>query len=822
LSNEFFIDDFIFEINPIIRPAISSSLNSVASMLEDDEISFEVGKSIDSEIFAAVFYYEIGDKKKGLDILSDAFVEVKNANPQKTSVKILTFDEIEETLLNLMKKSNTILIRPVKEEIGFIFARGTGPLYAEELSELVDLLSKARYLDVVSRKQSDLYQIIENEWDREKASFGTKSTIDEVIENKDDTIKLHQGAIILRNLDNIDRFITSDSDENSELANILMPEWDSLKSKLERANSVDDIIESESDIIKMKKTVDIASRISKSVEISKDIGIDKRLVDDWARLLERVDGATSIDEILDIVSDFDRSMTELREKRNPVSILKFEYQSMKQQAEFQADYNNLFLIENALKILDTAEQMASGNPSIMRIDRIEVLLVWVSEMSPKIKSDLDKRDEEAIKVRAGNVLERAKSIENLVELSMTKNRFLPGFIEFSESFNEKIDDVRDLVIANDIDAADNMVRNLFSEWRQVSFAYQDDPYGSSVGYSTDELKRIEYREKLEAYSNTVSNFSPFSSAAINDSSSTTSHAQFTEDYNEMISDTYQLIEIGNFVDAEMVILQIGQYLAEHLVVDHPGIIYNISYDLEKEIWVIRGAVDKSQFDRRENLYVTIYNMDGTEHSNLKFTDTKHGDFYTQWIAPADPGLYFVTLEYQKTKATQIINVEEEFETVYTESDYDIVELAREFEELQTFVEKFGGANYDSESRFSKVIGDIKLGLANRDVENVDEKLEELKRLIERYLPNRSRSAIIEAQYDDKLVLSGAVQKSLAFREDLFVDIFDQQGQLVQSIALKDDSSGRFNELLSIPFEPGVYVAQLEYHNVIVNDFFTVR
>jgi len=822
LSNEFFIDDFIFEINPIIRPAISSSLNSVASMLEDDEISFEVGKSIDNEIFAAIFYYEIGDKKKGLDILSDTFVEVKNANPQKTSVKILTFDEIEETLLNLMKKSNTILIRPVKEEIGFIFARGTGPLYAEELSELVDLLSKARYLDIVSRKQSDLYQIIENEWDREKNSFGTKSTIDEVLENKDDTIKLHQGAIILRNLDNIDRFITSDSDENSELANILMPEWDSLKSKLERASSVDDIIESESDIIKMKKTVDIASRLSKSVEISKDIGIDKRLVDDWARLLERVNRATSIDEILDIVSDFDRSMTELREKRNPVSILKFEYQSMKQQAEFQADYNNLFLIENALKILDTAEQMASGNPSIMRIDRIEVLLVWVSEMSPKIKSDLDKHDEEAIKVRAGNVLERAKSIENLVELSMTKNRFLPGFIEFSETFNERIDDVRDLVIANDIDAADNMVRNLFSEWRQVSFAYQDDPYGSSVGYSTDELKRIEYREKLEAYSNTVSNFSPFSSAAINDSSSTTSHAKFTEDYNEMISDTYQLIEIGNFVDAEMAILQIGQYLAEHLVVDHPGIIYNISYDLEKEIWVIRGAVDKSQFDRRENLYVTIYNMDGTEHSNLKFTDTKHGDFYTQWIAPADPGLYFVTLEYQKTKATQIINVEEEFETVYTESDYDIVDLAREFEELQTFVEKFGGANYDNESRFSKVIGDIKLGLANRDVENVDEKLEELKRLIERYLPNRSRSAIIEAQYDDKLVLSGAVQKSLAFREDLFVDIFDQQGQLVQSIALKDDSSGRFNELLSIPFEPGVYVAQLEYHNVIVNDFFTVR
>jgi hypothetical protein len=483
---------------------------------------------------------------------------------------------------------------------------------------------------------------------------------------------------------------------------------------------------------------------------------------------------------------------------------------MKQQAEFQADYANLFLINNALKILDTAEQMSSDNPSIMRIDRIEVLLVWVSEMAPKIKSDLAKYDEDAIKARAGNVLQRAKSLENLVELSMIKNRFLPGFIEFSESFNEKIDYVRDLVIANDIDTADNMVRDLFSEWQLVSKAYANDPHGSPVGYSADELKRIEYREKLEAYSNAVSNFNH------------AGFAQYAEEYNKLISDAYQLIEIGNFVDTETKILEIGQYITEHLVADHQRIIYNISYDLEKEIWVIRGAVEKQQFDRRENLYVTIYNMDGSKHSNLKFTDTQHGEFFTQWIAPSDPGLYFVTLQYQNAKATQIINIEEEFETVYSESDYDIVELAREFEELQTFVVNFGGEDYDEGSRFSKVIGDIKLGLANRNEENVGEKLEELKRLIERYLPIRSHYAIIEAQYDGNLVLSGAVQKSLAFREDLFVDIFDQQGNLVESISLKDDSSGRFNVLVQTPFEPGVYVAQLEYHDVIVTDFFNVR
>jgi glutamyl/glutaminyl-tRNA synthetase len=135
---------------------------------------------------------------------------------------------------------------------------------------------------------------------------------------------------------------------------------------------------------------------------------------------------------------------------------------MKEKAELQADYENLFLIENALKILDTAKQMDSSNPSIMRIDRIEVLLSWASDISPKIQNELDSYNKDAYKIRASDILQRAKSLENLVELSLTKNRFLPNYVEFTETFNEKIDNVRDLVIKNDLDQADELVRDLFN------------------------------------------------------------------------------------------------------------------------------------------------------------------------------------------------------------------------------------------------------------------------------------------------------------------------------------------------------------------------
>ena len=208
---------------------------------------------------------------------------------------------------------------------------------------------------------------------------------------------------------------------------------------------------------------------------------------------------------------------------------------------------------------------------------------------------------------------------------------------------------------------------------------------------------------------------------------------------------------------------------------------------------------------------------------MKFTDTRQGTFYTQWFAPTEPGLYVAMLQYQNSKATQIVHVEEEFDYEYNKSDLSMVDLAREFEELESFAQKFGGASFDENPRFASVINEIKSGFTDRNAETVDDNLNELKTIIERYLPTRSRVAVVEAIYDDdKLIVSGAVQKTLAFREDLFVDVYDQRGNLIEEIALKDNSSGIFTEVLSQPFESGVYVVQLQYHNVIVTDFFNVR
>ena len=809
---EFFVDDLIVETDPLLWHTISASLDSVQQLLDKEEITLDIAESIHKRIFAAVFHHEIGDKTKAIDMLSDVFVDIRNVNPEKVAnLRTPTFDALEDTLLNLMKKSDTILSRDVKHEIGSIFARGTAPVYSEEIVGLVDILSKSRYLDIVSRQQSDLYRLVQSDWNALKPSFENKNSIEEILSSNTRVSELHQAALILRELDDVERFVSSDSKETSDLVNLIISDWNDLETDLALASSVEDILESESDIYQMSQIIDISSRISKSVEISQANGANSGFVDDWRLLLDGVENAESTDEILDIVSEFDQSMTELREKRNPLIVLYFQYNTMKVKAELQADYENLFLIDNALKILETARQMESGNPSIMRIDRIEVLLTWVSDKAPQIKADLDSFNKDTFKIRAGDVLQRAKSLENLVELSLTKNRFLPNYIEFTEKFNEKIDSVRDLVIQNDLNEADELVHVLFDEWTLVSQAYTNDPNGSSVGYTTDEIKRIEFRKKLDAFSNMVSTFY---------NNEFTPHA---DGYNQMMTDAYNLIDIANFVDTESKIIEIGDYLSEYLVLHNPRIIYDISFDVEKDIWVIQGATEKSSFDGREDLYVTIYNMDGTTHSSLKFTDTNQGNFYTQWMAPTEPGLYVVMLQYQNSKATQIVHIEEKFDYKYSRYELNMVDLARDFEELESFAKEFGGENFDNTSQIVLITDKIKSGFVNQDAKSVDASLDEFKKIIERYLPVRSRVAVVEATFDgNKLLISGAVEKALAYREDLFVDVYDQRGNLIEEIALKDDSSGLFSKVLSQSFESGTYVVQLQYHDVIVNDFFSVR
>lgn len=803
-------DSDIYDLDVRFRPSIETALDMTKKLVTSSIIDQAEAKKINSQIYSVMFYSRIGNDQAAINALNDVYVQITNVDPQKVqSEQPRTYEEINQLVLNLMTKSNSVMNRELKEEIGFIFARGTGPLYVEELESLLDILTKARTLDATLKREDSLTLLIKTEWEVLRESLLGAETLETFVEKKDKVDKLYDAIVLVRSLDKVDRFTSGE--QKSELAVLLEPRLDDLLARLQSATSPDDILAVEQDILDMKNVIDISSRISTTISFSKKNNADSKLIASFEALLDKVKGASTLNEILAVVSEFDGTINDLREKRSPLSVLKFEYEKLKSKAELQADYESLVKINNAIRIINTAIELDEGNPTINRIDKIEVLLSWASQQEPIIQAKLDSYTKDAYKIRASDILQRAKSLENLADLGTTHNRFLPGYSDYTKSLKERVLVAQNLVVKGDLDGADSMVRELFAEWQQVSKKYSDDPFGSPTGYSADEIKRIEYREKLEALSSFATSFY---------------NADFEEhapEFNKMKEKAYNLVDYGNFVDVDSQIKEIRKYLSENLEMENKKIIFDISYNPEKEIWIMSGALDKQIMDRRENLYLTVYDMHGDTHSTLKFSDTKHGELFTQWYAPSDPGLYVVVLQYQSYRASQIVDVPEKEGATFSKSDLANVDYAREYDELKSFVDTFGGANYDTnKGKFDDVMSQIETALGKKDFSTSQTKISELQSLIERYLPNRSRTAVIEAYVqDDKLYISGALYKTIAFSEDIYVDVFNQKGDRVDEILLKDTASGYFNQVLSKNYEPGIYVAQLQYHELTVSDFFKV-
>ena len=804
-----FDESDLFDLDTSIKESINSIIEYSTNLLTDNKITADVDNNIKREIYATIFYSKISNTKNAIESINEATILLANSDPIKVPTKRdLSYSELEDLVLNLMTKNNSLMSRSLQEELAFIFARGTSPLYVDELGGIVDLLTKGRFLDSVSRNEDSLYQLVNTTWSNLRSSVAGAETITEFLEKKDKVTELYNAAVLLKSLDKVERFITSDSEANSKLANILQPRWNSLKSELSLSTSADDIIKSGKEITDMKNAIEISSRISKIMEISQATNVDSDVRKIWENLLAKVEQAQSMDEILQIVLEFDKTISSLQEKRNPLSTLEFEYKQLKSMAELQADYKNLFDINNALKAITSAQNLEKENYSGPRYDRIEVLLAWANSRLPEIKSELSSYSKESYDLRASDILQRAKAIENLVDMGITTNRFLPGYNDFATSVKNQINDARELVMKKDLDAADRAVAQLFRDWQKVSKAYAEDPEGSDIGYSVDELRKIEYGEEIDSLSNIALEFQ------------NPSFEPYMDEYFEMEKDTIKSVEYGNFADADLKIDQLRTFLINNLPLQNEHIIFDTSYDVEKNIWTMKGAVD-SQSPVREYLDLTVFNDDGTIHSSMRFSDAKSGDFFTQWQTPTEPGIYVVLLQYNNSQATKIINIQEKSKTTYPNSHNTI---AKEFEELEEFIDKFGDQSVPQyKTEFVPLLEKIRTALSKNDQSSVKNDVSNLKNLIEKYLQIKSRSAIIEATIDgDKLLVAGAVQKTISFREELYLTIYDQRGNMVDDEIFYDDASGHYNVLLSKPSNPGLYVAQLEYHEIKVTDIFQVK
>ncbi|MGI0010612.1 MAG: hypothetical protein ACREAE_04345, partial [Nitrosopumilaceae archaeon] len=293
-----FDEEDLFDLDATTREPINSILEYSTQLLADNKITVEIDNNVKREIYTAVFYSKIGKIQNAIESINESVILLANSDPIKAPTKRnLSFAELEDLVLNLMTKNTSLMSRSLQEELAFIFARGTSPLYVDELEGIVDLLTKARFLDTISRSEDPLYRLVNSNWSNLRSSVSEAPTINEFLEKKDKIDNLYQAATLLKSLDKVERFITSDSEANSRLANILQPRWESLKSELGRSTSADDIIKSNKEITDMKNAIEISSRISKIMEFSQTNNVVSDVIETWESLLVKVEETQSVDEI---------------------------------------------------------------------------------------------------------------------------------------------------------------------------------------------------------------------------------------------------------------------------------------------------------------------------------------------------------------------------------------------------------------------------------------------------------------------------------------------------------------------------------------------
>lgn len=810
-----FSDNLFDGLDVNFRRATSDALDEIGRLNDAQTISDTTALALRKQVYTTTYYNEIGDNKKATDQLRETYDAIRTADPSsEIPNQPVTFASLKTTLVSLIQRNNTALSDELRDELAVILARGTGPAYSTELRAMLDILTQARYVEITSKKTETLYTFVAVSWANIHPSLKSASTIDEFVESGSRLAGVYDAAFLLRDLDKVERFI--DSEDTQGLAGLLRPEWNSLNLALRAATNVEDILAQRDAIQRMKAVSEISSRLELAITSTRVNRVSTDLTDQWPGLLERVSTASSISEIHTIISEFDDAITALREARNPIDLLKLEYEELRAKAEKLADRTALANIENAQSILRLAEKLSTDNASQTKLDRIEVLLAWVIQTADEISDKITNLTPEDNRRLQTGILERAQSLENLAELGLRTQRFVPGYMDYVDDVKATVERARALVIAGELQQADDLIRRATADWREVSEVYRDAP-PTSGDYGRVDIERRDYTKHADDLASIATRFIE-------------AGTDEAREFSQLINMVEGFVDHGNFVDAHSAITRAYEYAQEHLRIEHNSVIYDINYNPETRSWLIEGFVEKQPFDRREDISVIVRTADGSVHQSLDFADTSHGRFHVPFEAPSDPGIYVAELLWRNTSTSNIVYIpyptptqQDSEDTTEYSGGVELIEISRDLYDLQEFMRGFGGQQYQANiGRITPLVDSAQEAVNDRNVSEARSDMFDIRNAIERYLPLRSPEVVVRATYTtDGLTVDGAVHKLVEFPEDIYVDIFDQRGDLEVTLNLNDGPDGKFSEDVRRSFESGTYVVMLSYHDLRVSDFFTV-
>ena len=429
-----------------------------------------------------------------------------------------------------------------------------------------------------------------------------------------------------------------------------------------------------------------------------------------------------------------------------------------------------------------------------------------SEIDSKIKyyqSDEYQKNQDELKEKS---LQLQKIIDETYQKMPVYHNVLYK-IENRLSYSKTIDPI-------ELEKTQHLTSALFFElenlYREYKFVKNYSPIYESDQLSTIDKKTI-YFELLDDI------------LKILDTYDDSSFDQYREEFYLMIGDAQKSIEIGSFKLGHEKTYDVLKFLKNNLLENDSRIIFNVSFDDSQNIWNIDGGVYKHSFNSRGKMFFVLYDVDGNNIGKLNFLNTKHGEFNVLWHKDVPPGLYIAKISHGNSHDYQLISIQNEHGTKFSQKEIEIMNLASQYEKLENFLHVFGGNNYKQyDSKFTSIIQTIQNKLKEGTASDIQKNIDELKKVTQRYIPIHSPDAIIEVDYVKSLIsISGKVSKLVDFREALFISIFDENGKRIYEKIIYDDSKGNFEFLLVKPAQSGLMVVQLEYHDFVATDIISI-
>ena len=480
-----------------------------------------------------------------------------------------------------------------------------------------------------------------------------------------------------------------------------------------------------------------------------------------------------------------------------------QYRNLERQAVDNYDTGGL---EEIRKILAEIKRFSGKDTRNLSPDdtiRLNELLYRIESSIPeeRLKQRIYSAVDHPFKIK--QLLQKARAIENLVSVGDGRHRFAAGYEEFAASIKARVELARDsLLVQKDPELADRMLEEALEEWQKVNEEYVEGTHDRFV-YDIAEIRKIRYNDLLE----NMHDLFPTPSQ-------NPMYAEFVELKNKM-QETINYGSLGSFEDdlKKLIALLEGEKM-------RGDIFFDVSYNGTEKLWSIKGAINEPK-NKRDSVVFSVHDLQDGNNNHGVFTpvNTRDGNFNTLWEAPKS-GTFAIKLDHGNSSAVKIISVSPDlfFEQNKRQAEHaDVVEL---FQNFKNIIANFGGDNYEKNAhKFETITGIVDRSLSKSDTAKAQKYTSVLEKLVERYVPERSKRTIIDSEFSgDQIIVSGAFKKSTLFGapELVTVSLLDTDGRTIDTRDIQDDGSGYYGVAIQAQ-KPGFYVLKMVHDGGMVTD-----